>query len=308
MNRRAIKTAVRKVFILLMVLGVVLGASGCLEKPIQDRTVPGEFSGKRAFRDLKSQVAFGPRHPGTTGHEQVRTWMIQELEAAGWTVEVQHGQQEGQRVYNLIATREQGDRYLLLGAHYDTREFADQDPDLDQREEPVPGANDGASGVAVLLELARVLPSGQDPPVRLVFFDAEDNGRIEGRDWALGSRYYAEHMEQPPEAVVILDMIGDRDLNIFLEKTSTDWLRDQIWRSAAELGYEEYFIPREKYSILDDHTPFLEAEVPAVDVIDFDYPAWHTTGDTLEQVSGESLQVVGETILRWLETYQPPGD
>jgi hypothetical protein len=284
------------------------GAAGCLAEIDRALTAPDEFQGERAYRDIEAQLAIGPRHPGTPGHQQIRQWMIEELEAAGWTVEVQSGLQEGQRVYNLIATREQGDRYLLLGAHYDTREFADLDPDPDQRQAPVPGANDGASGVAVLLELARVLPAGQEPPVRLVFFDAEDNGRIRGQDWVLGSRYYAEHMEQPPEAVVILDMIGDRDLNIFQEKTSTPWLRDQIWQAAAQLGYEEHFIPREKYSILDDHTPFLEAGVPAVDVIDFDYPAWHTTGDHLDQVSGESLQVVGEIILRWLDSYQPPGD
>jgi hypothetical protein len=291
----------------LILAGLGIGA-GCLARTVQVQEVPGEFQGQRAYRDLEAQLNFGPRHPGTPGHQQIQEWLSEELEAAGWAVEVQHGLQGGLNVSNLIATRERGERYLLLGAHYDTREFADLDPDPGKRQEPVPGANDGASGVAVLLELARVLPPGQDPPIRLVFFDAEDNGRIRDQDWVLGSRYYAGQMEQPPEAVVILDMIGDRDLNIFLEKTSTAWLRAQIWRSAAELGYEEHFIPREKYSILDDHTPFLEAGVPAVDVIDFDYPAWHTTGDTLEQVSGESLQVVGETILRWLETYQPPGE
>ena len=300
------KRTLRNLSALMLILIVVSGAAGCGPNNAEDTVEPGVFRGDRAYRDLEAQLDFGPRHPGSEGHKQIRTWLADQLDQAGWDVEVQEGELQGQPIYNLIATRENAEEYLLLGAHYDTREFADQDPDPELRDEPVPGANDGASGVAVLLELARVLPPGQDPAVRLVFFDAEDNGRIQGQDWILGSSYYAGTMDEHPEAVVILDMIGDRELNIFQERTSTDWLREQIWQSAADLGYDRFFLAREKYSILDDHTPFLEAGVPAVDVIDFDYPAWHTTGDTLDKVSQESLQIVGETILRWLETYRVP--
>ena len=300
------KRTLRNLSALMLILILVSGAAGCGPNNAEDPVEPGVFRGDRAYKDLEAQLDFGPRHPGSEGHKQIRTWLADQLDQAGWDVEVQEGELQGQPIYNLIATRENAEEYLLLGAHYDTREFADQDPDPELRDEPVPGANDGASGVAVLLELARVLPPGQDPAVRLVFFDAEDNGRIQGQDWILGSSYYAGTMDEHPEAVVILDMIGDRELNIFQERTSTDWLREQIWQSAADLGYDRFFLAREKYSILDDHTPFLEAGVPAVDVIDFDYPAWHTTGDTLDKVSQESLQIVGETILRWLETYRVP--
>ena len=300
------KRTLQNLLALMLILIVGSGAAGCGPNNTEDPVEPGVFRGDRAFGDLEAQLDFGPRHPGSVGHKQIRKWLADELDRAGWDVEVQEGELQGQPIYNLIATREDAEAHLLLGAHYDTREFADQDPDSELRDEPVPGANDSASGVAVLLELARVLPPGQDPAVRLVFFDAEDNGRIQGQDWILGSRYYAGTMDEHPEAVVILDMIGDQELNIFQERTSTGWLREQIWQSAADLGYDRYFLDSEKYSILDDHTPFLEAGVPAVDVIDFDYPAWHTTGDTLDKVSQESLQIVGETILRWLETYHSP--
>ncbi len=186
----------------------------------------------------------------------------------------------------------------MLGAHYDTRFFADHDPDESKRKQPVPGANDGASGVAVLLELARTLPPEIDS-TWLVFFDAEDNGRIEGWDWILGSRAFAEEMDFTPNAVVIVDMIGDADLNIYFEKNSNEQIRAEIWKKANELGYPQ-FINEEKYSILDDHTPFLEMGIPAVDVIDFDYPYWHTTEDTLDKVSAESLEAVGNTLWHWV--------
>ncbi len=203
-------------------------------------------------------------------------------------------------VLNIIAYRDNDQPHILLGAHYDTRMHADQDQDPKRRNDPVPGANDGASGVAVLLELARVLPTSQEVPVRLVFFDAEDNGNIPGWDWIMGSRLYADKMKVEPLGVVIVDMVGDKDLNLYRERNSTRRLQDQIWAVAHEQGYEDSFIDEKKYSILDDHTPFLEKGIPAVDIIDFDYPPWHTTQDTLDKVSPHSLDIVGETLLVWL--------
>ncbi len=164
---------------------------------------------------------------------------------------------------------------------------------------PVPGANDGASGVAVLLELARTLPE-DTVPVWLVFFDAEDNGRITGWDWILGSRAFVEEIEVNPQAVVIVDMIGDADLNIHLEKNSNLEIRTEIWGMAERLGYGDVFINTEKYAMLDDHTPFLEAGIPAVDIIDFDYPYWHTIADTPDKVSAKSLLAVGDTLWHWV--------
>ena len=261
------------------------------------------FDSSRAYADVQTQVAFGPRMPGSAGHAQAREWMRAELESAGWQVEVHESERMGHPIYNIIAKRNAEPPQIILGAHYDTRFFADNDPDLTKRTEPVPGANDGASGVAVLLELARSLPK-DTPPIWLVFFDTEDNGRIEGWDWILGSRAFTEEIPINPRAVVIVDMIGDADLNIYLEKNSNVAIRTEIWSMAASLGYGDVFINEEKFSMLDDHTPFLEKNIPAVDIIDFDYPYWHTTQDTPDKVSAESLHAVGDTLWHWVVSGQ----
>jgi Zn-dependent M28 family amino/carboxypeptidase len=227
--------------------------------------------------------------------------MREELETAGWTVTVQQSESMGHPVFNIMATRGEENPLVLLGAHYDTRIYADHDPDPANQDQPVPGANDGASGVAVLMEIARTLPE-DSIPVGLVFFDAEDNGRIDGWDWILGSRLFVQQLTFRPDAVVIVDMIGDADLDIYLEMNSDPMIRSEIWGAAAALGHGDVFINEEKHSMLDDHTPFLQAGIAAVDIIDFDYPYWHTVQDTPDKVSAESLQVVGETLMYWLES------
>jgi Zn-dependent M28 family amino/carboxypeptidase len=245
------------------------------------------------------QVSFGPRLPGSEGHARVQEWMQAELELAGWQVEIQTSEALGHPIENLVARRGSEPPELILGAHYDTRMFADNDPDPSKRAEFVPGANDAASGVAVLVELARTLPE-DTVPVWLVFFDAEDNGRIPGWDWILGSREFVRNNPVRPRAVIIVDMIGDADLNIYKERNSDPELMDEIWGVARGLGYESKFIPEYKHSMIDDHTPFVEAGIPAVDIIDFDYPHWHTTEDTPDKVSAESLEIVGETLRVWI--------
>lgn len=257
------------------------------------------FDSSRAYADVQTQVSFGERTPGSAGHARVREWMRTELEAAGWTVEVHETERLGHPIYNLIAKRGDEEPEIILGAHYDTRFFADEDPDESRRNEPVPGANDGASGVAALLELARTLPN-DTVPLWLVFFDAEDNGRIEGWDWILGSRAFVEEIPVQPRAVVIVDMVGDADLNIYLERNSDRAVRAEIWGTASQLGYGDVFLNEERHSMLDDHTPFIEMGIPAVLIIDFDYPYWHTTQDTLDKVSVESLGAVGETLWHWI--------
>jgi len=258
------------------------------------------FDGQRALADIAYQISLGPRLPGSFAHDQIVAWMVQSLRSSGWQVETQEADYQGQKVRNVIAKRGTGNPWIILGAHYDTRLVADNDPDLASRDEPVPGANDGASGVAVLLELARVIPRNLDKEVWLVLFDAEDNGRIDGWDWILGSRAFAESLNSHPDSVVIVDMIGDADLQIYLEANSDESLRQQIWQQAAELGNDDVFINEVRHSMLDDHTPFIELGIPAVDIIDFDYPYWHTVSDTLDKVSPASLQAVGETLLEWL--------
>jgi glutaminyl-peptide cyclotransferase len=265
-----------------------------------------KFDGEHAYKDVQTQVAFGPRAPGSQGHAEVQAWLRSELENAGWIVDIQKAEMLGHPIENVIAKRDEAAPQIMLGAHYDTRFFADNDPDPANRTQPVLGANDGASGVAVLLELARTLPT-DTVPIWLVFFDAEDNGHIEGWDWILGSRAFVNALKQRPQAMVLLDMIGDADLNIYMERNSDPTLNTQIWSAAAQLGYEENFIAQEKHSMLDDHTPFLEAGIPAVDLIDFDYPYYHTLQDTLDKVSAESLTIVGDTVWHWVVSQNPQG-
>jgi len=214
-------------------------------------------------------------------------------------VEVQETEALGHPVKNIVARRGDEPPQIVIGAHYDSRMYADNDPDTSKWTEPVPAANAGGSGVAVLLGLARSLPS-DSVPVWLVFFDAEDNGRIEGWDWILGSREFVKNNSVQPRAVVVVDMIGDSDLNIYKEKNSNEAITDKIWKTANDLGYGDKFIDTYKYSMIDDHTPFLEAGIPAVDLIDFDYPYWHTSQDTPDKVSAESLKAVGATLLAWI--------
>jgi glutaminyl-peptide cyclotransferase len=299
----------KSVALYLSIVGLLLvGVTGWyaysfLSQPPSDSAA---FDGKHAYADVQTQVAFGSRVPGSEGHARVQEWMQGELEAAGWQVEIQTSEALGHPVENLVARRSANPPQIIIGAHYDTRMFADNDPDPAQQTTFVPGANDGASGVAVLLELARSLPD-KTVPVWLVFFDAEDNGRIEGWDWILGSREFVKNNPIQPRAAIIVDMIGDADLNIYKEGNSNPALTDEIWAVAQGLGYESKFIPEYKHSMLDDHTPFLEAGIPAVDIIDFDYPYWHTVQDTPDKVSAESLQAVGETLRLWImqQSQQP---
>ncbi|MGB2964291.1 MAG: M28 family peptidase [Anaerolineales bacterium] len=264
-----------------------------------DRSNEG-FNGDRAYEDVILQLSFGPRNPGTEGHDLIQEWIEKQLIKNNWQVTSQELKVKDKTIINLIASRGSETSYILLGAHYDTRIYADQDSDPAKRKLPVPGANDGGSGVAVLLELARILPVDLGLPVQLVFFDAEDNGNIEDWDWVLGSRAFVEMIKNPPEAAIIVDMVGDADLNLYQERNSDQIFVEQIWTQAKKLGYDKVFIPEYKHSMLDDHIPFIEAGIPAVDIIDFDYPYWHTTMDTADKVSPDSLEIVGDTLLAWI--------
>jgi glutaminyl-peptide cyclotransferase len=289
------------VFFFVIVFYLV-GLSGCqtIKKGQKDLTT---FNADRAYMDVKYQLSLGPRIPGMSGHDKILDWMQYELESANWQVERQALNINGKNVINLIASKGAGE-YILLGAHYDTRIYADNDPQPALKRDPVPGANDGASGVAVLLELARTLPEELPKAVKLVFIDAEDNGGIDDWDWILGSRAFVRELVDIPSAVVIVDMIGDADLEVYYERNSDLILMEQIWQQASNLGYGDVFISEYRHSMLDDHIPFLEAGIPAVDVIDFNYPYWHTTSDTLDKVSPESLKAIGDTLSVWLLTIE----
>ncbi len=263
------------------------------------------FDGEHAYQYLARQTEFGFRPAGSLASRQTGDWIIQQLLEAGWEVETQEFPYMGTTCRNIIGKMPDspGEEAVLLGTHYDTRKRADQDPESPN--EPVLGANDGASGTAVLLELAQVLESDRIPyQVWLVFFDAEDNGHLNGWEWAAGSSYMASRLDPSewPEFVLVVDMIGDADQQIYYEYNSDPALMQAIWQVAADLGYRETIIPEYRYSILDDHTAFARLGIAAVDMIDFDYPYWHTTADTLDKVSAASLERVGRTVKAFLES------
>jgi len=280
-------------------------------------SIPESFNDRRAFNDVVYQLSLGARTVGSPAHQQAGDWIIAELNKAGWQVEVQNTTFQGKPVRNIIGKLDQSSNvkhWVILGAHYDSRLFADHDPDINKQTQPVPGANDGASGVAVLLELARTLPgqlqtakpavAGMTNPradqIWLLFIDNEDNGNIPGWDWLMGSRAFVNSLKSKPDAAVIIDMIGDKDLDIKFETNSNPTINQEIWNQAANLGYDQEFLAQPGFGMIDDHTPFLEAGVPAVDLIDFDYPYYHTTADTIDKISANSLKVVGETLTAWL--------
>lgn len=258
------------------------------------------FDADRAMRDVEYQVSLGPRLPGSEAHEATQAYILDALETAGWATETQISTFNHKTINNLIGKKGIGEPWIILGAHYDTRIFADRDPDPNKRTQPVLGANDGASGVGVLLEIARTLPDDLAYEIWLVFFDAEDNGNIPEWEWIMGSIAFANQLHDHPDKVVVVDMIGDKNLNILWEQYSTPELVNEIWQTAEGLGYSNYFINAPGRTILDDHVPFLNAGISAVDIIDIDYPYWHTTEDTLDKVSSRSLEVVGKTLYHWL--------
>ena len=274
-----------------------------LASPIPTPIDPIPFEGAKAFEWVMDQMHFGPRPTGSREGRATGDYIVRRLKEFGWEVTEQNFEYLGTPVRNITGTRGEGPT-IILGAHYDTRRRADRDP-VDPTQ-PVPGANDGASGVAVLIELARVLNvEATGHRIQLAFFDAEDNGGLDGWDWIVGSTYMAANLEENPEMMVLVDMIGDADQQIYWENTSDAGLRERIWRVAAELGYDAYFVPETRHTITDDHTPFLRLGIPAIDIIDFDYPYWHTAADTIDKVSADSLERVGRTLQVWLERGAP---
>lgn len=276
--------------------------------------IPKIFDGTHAYETyLLAQMKLGPRPAGGSADRATGDYIIAQLKESKWNVETQEFSYRNVPIRNVIGKAAEGrGPIIILGAHYDTRKLADQDKS--HPNDPVPGANDGASGVAILLELARTLDvSKLHNEVWLAFFDAEDDGSIDGCivasppcdptpwPWSVGANYVAENLHNKPDAVIVIDMIGDADQNIYYESNSDAELQKQIWGAAAQLGYEKQFITEYKWSMEDDHTPFLLRGIRAVDIIDFDYPYWHTVQDTADKVSGASLERVGRVLQTWLE-------
>jgi glutaminyl-peptide cyclotransferase len=251
------------------------------------------FDGQRAYQYALDQCAIGPRPPGSDAGWATGDYIVTHLEELGWEVETQEFRYQGLALRNIIGKLGEGPM-VILGAHYDTRPVADRDPE--HLNEPIIGGNDGASGVAVLLELADVLPDYElKNEVWLAFFDAEDMGRLDGWPWCVGSSYMAENLAVEPEYVIVVDMVGDSQQELYYEGNSDAVLRRKVWGIASQLGYEQ-FIPHRRHTITDDHLPFARRGIPAVDIIDFDYPYWHTIEDTCDKIGPGSLERVGRVL------------
>jgi glutaminyl-peptide cyclotransferase len=283
---------------------IVLAVGSILLWQLNSSSRPSKttFDGERAYRDVLAQTEFGPRITGTEGNRNCAEYIAEQLRRAGWSVEIQNFTYRGIHAQNLIGRANVGKGpIIILGAHYDTRRWADRDPAHSR--DPVPGANDGASGVAVLLELARVVNLDKvRHEIWLAFFDAEDDGGIEGWDWIVGSTYMANSLSVRPQEMILVDMIGDTEQDIYFDGNSNPELSQRVWQVAAELGYGDHFIPRVKYTMIDDHIPFAKRGIPSIDIIDFDYPYWHTVADTADKVSPDSLKRVGNTLQVFLES------
>ncbi len=259
-----------------------------------------KFDGGRAYEDVRQLVALGPRPAGSPALQAARDYITRQLAPLGLTVTPQPFKADTPlgpiAMTNLVVTipGARRDRVVFAG-HYDTKLY---------RQFRFVGANDGGSSAALLVELGRALKERRNGlTIELAFFDGEEATLPDwtDNDHTYGSRYYVDAAKKAGtldslKALVLVDMIGQRDLQIRREEASTPWLTDQIWATAKALGHDDVFV-NQSLRVEDDHVPFLQAGVPAVDLIDMMYPPWHTPEDTLDKVSAQSLQVVGDVLL-----------
>jgi glutaminyl-peptide cyclotransferase len=275
-----------------IVLGVVLAAT------VASAQAPA-FDSTKAWEHVRQQLAIGPRPSGSPGNVKTRQYITAQLTALG--IKTTEQPFEGKtpigpiKMANIIGTipGKSADR-IILASHFDTKLF---------REVRFVGASDGASSTGALIELARVLKMRKDLPftIELLFLDGEE-AVIEwaGTDNTYGSRHYVEAARQSGtlksiRALILLDMIGDRDLTIRRESNSTRWLTDIVWATARKLGHHQFM--DEETTVEDDHLPFVRAGVPSLDIIDLDYPQWHTPQDTIDAISARSIQIVGDVVI-----------
>ncbi|MFA9453941.1 MAG: M28 family peptidase [Candidatus Aminicenantaceae bacterium] len=275
-----------------------------------------KFDSGKAFAFLLKQCEIGPRNPGSQGHLKGRDYLVATLSQYADKVTTQpfplrFGQPEQTvETYNIIARfQPEKKERILLCAHWDTRPWADDDPDPEKHNTPIIGANDGASGVAVLLEVARLLHDHKAPVgVDIVLFDGEDAGTSGSMNsWAQGAQYFARNLASKDRPVfgVLIDMIGDADLAILKESNSMAAARpvvEKVWKIAQDLGCTA-FKPELGSSIMDDHIPLLQVGIPVIDLIDLDYPYWHTVADTPDKCSAASLDQVGRVLIHLIYTY-----
>lgn len=283
-----------------------------------------QFSADSALAHVKAQVQMGPRVPGTKGHEACEQYIVDQVKAAGADTVISHRGKltafngDELPMHNILARYRTGaPRRILLMAHYDTRPWSDQDADS-LKSRPVPGANDGASGVAVLLELSRHLAQLNDSlGVDLLFTDVEDYGNSEGEDedipsWAMGTQQWVKQWPYTPDRLplygICVDMVGGQDAKFYREMYSDQFaqgVNDRVWAAAAKAGFGDRFINEPGGYIVDDHTFVTRAGIPSIDIIEMRNPQtgsfppnWHTTRDDVDFIDPESMRAVGQTLLQ----------
>lgn len=296
------------------------------EVRVEKTAAPG-FNADSAYRYVAEQVAFGPRVPNTAGHKACGDYLASELKRHGAQVYEQEAlltayDNTGLQSRNIIGSFDPDNtKRILLFAHWDTRPYSDHDPDPAKHRTPLDGADDGASGVGALLEIARQL--GQKSPgvgVDIIFFDAEDYGvpefaRSQYRDtdnsWCLGSQFWAKNPHVPgykADFGILLDMVGTKNAVFYKEFTSMRYAAryvDEVWKTARDLGYGKYFINAEGGGVTDDHEFVIKGRnIPCLDIINYDPQSekgfgdhWHTQKDNLDNISRETLKAVGQTVL-----------
>lgn len=292
--------------------------------PQKQEIVVPDFNADSAYNYVAKQLDFGPRVPGSDAHAQCAEWFIDFFNEKADTVYVQNFRA---RLYNgkgidgknIIASfNPQARKRILLAAHWDSRPFADHDPDRTKWNTPIDGANDGASGVGVLMEVARIL---KDNPINtgidIILFDLEDYGApqylnlMTNNDWALGSQYWSKNphiFNYRAYFGILLDMVGapnPRFPKEYYSQQLAPSLSNEIWRMARDLGYDQYFINEIGHPINDDHIYVnMNANIPMIDLIHLEdkedtsfYPYWHTLKDNIEQIDPKTLGMVGDVVL-----------
>ncbi len=323
-----------RIFISLFILINLFSCGGAVEsernsREVEEERAPAaripEFNADSAYYFVERQVAFGPRVPSTEAHRQAGQWLTKTMEGFADTVYLQQTRVRAYdgtilNIKNIIGVfRPEQRRRILLCAHWDSRPYADHDPDPEKHYTPIDGANDGASGVGVLLEVARLISKSQpNTGVDIIFFDAEDYGnhrfsdRPEQDNWALGSQHWARNphrLDYNARFGILLDMVGAADATFKREGYSMLYAPNvvrKVWEIAHRLGYGHMFLNREGGYVTDDHYYINTIRnIPTINIIHQDqstphgfFPEWHTTGDTMDVINPFTLKAVGETVLR----------
>ncbi len=317
------------IYVLIQSLFINFNVACVFSKPTAselEMNEPFYFNSTRAYNLIQLQENLGPRFPGSEGIEKTRQIITSYFGSeVHWNISFQNFSKlwydnKNITLVNLICQPPYFDpnsQYFLLLAHYDTRLWADKDPNPQKRKQPVVGANDGASGVAVILELGNILVKNHNiTNFKLILFDGEDQGNIEGWDWLIGSRFFSISSEIQNKNIsfgILFDMVGGEGAVFKREKYSDIYASEivsRVWEEAKNLGYSNYFINISGQMVIDDHLPLLEKGIPTIDIIDdfINSETWHTTSDNITFISKNTLEVVGQTIESFLVNYSTSND